>query len=249
MTVFAFNDDAEVELVRIGRRGITVSVIDNVLRDPEGVAALGYAQSYAVDPSNLYPGVRAAMPDSFSTAFRGWLTPILQRNGMLDSNQTISRDTSFFSVVTTASQDLAPIQCIPHYDSTDPDLFAAVIYLCSPNFSGTAFYRHRRTGYEEITQHNVGNYQLALNSDLRLHGVPKKEYMNGDSALFEAVFSTDLQFNRAIVYPARTLHAARIEKQFNAPNDRSEWRLTITALLAAASSAAASSNTPNQNEA
>lgn len=231
MTLFAFNHDAEVELVRIGRRGIKVCVIDNVLRDPEGVAALGFAQSYVEDRGNLYPGVRAAMPESFSTAFRAWLTPILQRNGMVESNRVISGDTSFFSVVTTAGRDLVPIQCIPHYDSTDPSLLAAVIYLCSPRFSGTAFYRHRRTGYEEITEQNVGNYQLALNSDMRMHGVPKPGYINGDSELFETVFANELKFNSAIVYPARVLHAAKIQNPFNSPVDRSEWRLTVTALL------------------
>lgn len=231
MTAFAFNHNAEVELVRIGRRGIEVSVIDNVLHDPEDAAALGFAQSYTQDPGNLYPGVRAAMPENFSIPFRAWLTPILQRQGILDSAQTLSRDVSFFSVVTTASEDLKPIQCIPHHDSTDPTLFAAVLYLCDTRFSGTAFYRHRRTGYEEITEDNVGNYQLALNTDLRMHGAPRKEYINGDSLLFETIFASELQFNRAIVYPARTLHAARIEQQFNTPKDRSEWRLTVTALL------------------
>jgi hypothetical protein len=237
-TLFAFNHNAEVELVRVGRRGIKVSVIDNVLQDPNGVAALGFAQSYAEDRGNLYPGVRVAMPERFSTSFRAWLTPILQRNGVLQSNQAISRDTSFFSVVTTASTDLLPIQCIPHYDSTDPNLFAAVIYLCGARFSGTTFYRHRRTGYEEITEANAGNYQLALNSDMRIHGAPQKNYINGDSLLFEAVFSTELRFNRAIVYPARILHAARIEERFNPPKDPSEWRLTVTALLHSATSAA-----------
>ncbi|WP_116811953.1 DUF6445 family protein [Steroidobacter cummioxidans] len=234
-TVFAFNPNAHVELVSIGRRGIKVCVIDDVLRDPEGVAALGFAQSYAEDSSNLYPGLRAAMPERFSSAFRAWLTPMLQRHGVLERNQTICRDTSFFSVVTTASEDLLPIQCIPHYDSKDPNLFAAVIYLCGARFSGTAFYRHRRTGYEEITEDNVSNYKIALNSDLRTHGAPKRDYINGDTLLFETIFSTELQFNRAIVYPARILHAAKIDSQFHRPKDRSEWRLTVTALLLSAS--------------
>lgn len=233
MTLFAFNDNAEVELVRVGRTGIKVNVIDNVLRDPEGVAALGLAQSYAEDRGNLYPGVRAAVPESFSTAFRAWLTPILQRSGMLESHRAISRDMSFFSAVTTASKDLLPIQCIPHYDSTDPSLLAAVIYLCDPKFSGTAFYRHRRTGYEEITEATVSNYKLALNTEMRIHGAPQKSYINGDGLLFEEVFASELKFNRAIVYPARILHAAKIEQQFNPPKDRSEWRLTVTALLVA----------------
>jgi Family of unknown function (DUF6445) len=220
---FAFNPNAEVKRARIGRRGIQVTLVDKVFGDPQSVAALGFAESYAADPGNLYPGVRAAMPESFSTAFREWLTPILQR--------PIVRDSSFFSVVTTASQDLLPIQCIPHFDSTDPNLFAAVIYLCDSRFSGTAFYRHRKTGYEEITEENLNNYKLALNHDMRTHGAPSKEYMNGDSVLFETIFYNELKFNSAIVYPGRALHAAKISRQFNAPKDKSEWRLTITALL------------------
>ncbi len=68
---------------------------------------------------------------------------------------------------------------IAHYDSTDPAIFAAVIYLCDSRFSGTSFYRHRRTGYEEITAENRRNYQIALATDMRLHGPPKRQYMNG----------------------------------------------------------------------
>jgi Family of unknown function (DUF6445) len=228
---FAFNNDAQVKVAHIGRRGITVSMIDNVLRDPQGVAALGFAQSYAADRSNLYPGVRAPMPESFSAALRAWLTPILRRNGVLEPDQVVYRDTSFFSVVTTASKDLLPIQRIPHYDSTDPHLFAAVIYLCDTRFSGTSFYRHRKTGYEEITEENHTNYQLALDSEMRRHGAPKREYTNGDSLLFEAIFSNELKFNSAIIYPGRILHAANIKRQFNPPTDKNEWRLTVTALL------------------
>ncbi|MEP7246027.1 MAG: DUF6445 family protein [Gammaproteobacteria bacterium] len=223
-----------MQLARVGRRGIKVSLIDHVLQDPNGVAALGFAQSYAEDRSNLYPGFRAAMPASFSTAFRAWLTPILQRNGVLEDRQVIDCDTSFFSVVATASRDLLPIQCIPHYDSTDPNLFAAVIYLCDTRFSGTVFYRHRRTGYEELTEQNVDNYKLALNRDMQVHGVPKKEYVAGDGVLFEAIFENELKFNSAIVYPARALHAAKIEKEFERPRDKDGWRLTVTALLHAA---------------
>ena len=157
-----------------------------------------------------------------------------QGNGVLEGNRALHRDESFFSVVTTASTDLLPIQSIPHYDSTDPNLFAAVIYLCDTRFSGTSFYRHRKTGYEEITEENRNNYKLSLDNDMRIHGVPKKEYMNGDSLLFEAIFSNELKFNSAIIYPCRILHAANIKRQFNAPKDKSEWRLTVTSLLQSA---------------
>jgi hypothetical protein len=228
---FAFNDKAEARVVRVGRQGVAVIRIDAALQDPDAVAALGYSASYSEDRSNLYPGMRAPMPESFSAAFRAWLTPILHRNGVLEADRAVYRDTSFFSVVTTPSEDLLPIQRIPHYDSTDPDLLAAVIYLCGPRFSGTSFYRHKRTGYEEITAANQKNYQLALDNDMRVHGPPRREYVNGDTPLFEVVFSSELKFNSAIVYPGRMLHAGNIDRQLSRPLDKSEWRLTITTLL------------------
>jgi len=228
---FTFNDSAAVKVVHVGRRGIAITLIDNVLQDPESVAALGFSASYSEDRSNLYPGMRAPMPESFSSAFRVWLTRILQRTGVLGSQRAIADLTSFFSVVTTPSEDLLPIQRIPHYDSTDPGLLAAVIYLCPPRFSGTSFYRHRRTGYEEITTENQKNYQLALAQDMRVHGPPQREYVNGDSQLFELIFSNELKFNSAIVYPGRMLHAGTIDRQLRRPQDKSEWRLTITALF------------------
>lgn len=229
--LFAFNSNAQVTPAHIGRRRVAVVRVDDVLHDPDGVAALGFTQSYAQDRSNLYPGVRAPVPERFSTAFRAWLTPILQRSGVLEGSRAICRDVSFFSVVTTASTDLLPIQRIPHYDSTDPNLFAAVIYLCGTGFSGTSFYRHRKTGYEAITEENSKNYELALDNEMRLHGAPPREYINGSNALFEVIFSNELKFNSAIVYPCGILHAANIKRQFSPPRDESEWRLTITALL------------------
>ena len=224
-------DDAQVKLSRIGRSGVTVIRVDNVLRDPDGVAALGFTQTYAQDRSNLYPGMRAPMPATFSTALRAWLTPILRHHGVLAGQEVLSRDSSFFSVVTTAARDLLPIQRIPHYDSTDPKLLAAVIYLCDTRFSGTSFYRHRRTGYEEITLENRNNYQVALDHDMRVQGPPRREYMNGDNSLFEVIFANELKFNSAIIYPGRVLHAGNIARQFEPPKDASEWRLTVTALL------------------
>jgi len=228
---FAFNDRAEAKLTRIGQRGIAVARIDDILRDPQSVAALGFAQAYVEDRHNLYPGLRAAMPESFSIALRSWLTPILQCNGMLEDGQVIHRDSSYFSIVTTPYRDLLPIQRIPHYDSTDPKLLALVIYLCDRPFSGTSFYRHRRTGYEEITEENRANYQIALDNDMRVYGPPPREYMNGDNRLFEVIFSNELTFNSAIVYPGRILHAGNIERHFEGPKDKNGWRLTVAGLL------------------
>jgi hypothetical protein len=231
MTDFAFNECATVTVTRVGRSEIPVSRITHVFRNPEAVAALGYAQSYTRDDGNFYPGMRVPTPSEFSIAFRAWLGRALQRE--------FPRDLSYFSVVTTASEDLLPIQRIPHYDSTDPTLCAVVIYLCDSRFGGTSFYRHRKTGYEEITEDRRRNYQLALDNELRLYGPPKREYVNGNTPLFERIFSNPLEFNSAIVYAGRMLHAGNIPPVFSPPRTRDDWRLTITSLLFSGSSASA----------
>jgi hypothetical protein len=223
--MFELNDEAAIEVTHVGRRGIPVARVDNILRNPQEVAALGFSQSYTQDRSNFYPGMRAPLPEAFSTALRAWLGRVLQRE--------FYRDDSYFSVVTTASADLLPIQRIPHYDSTDPGVFAAVIYLCDSRFSGTSFYRHRKTGYEEITEENRRNYQLAMATDMRLHGPPGRQYINGDSALYEVIFCNELKFNGAIIYPGRILHAGNIPPTFTAPKSKDEWRLTVTSVLQA----------------
>jgi hypothetical protein len=223
MTEFVFNDAASAVVTRVGRRGLPVSRIENVLRNPADVAAFGFGQTYTRDAGNFYPGMRARMPESFSFAFRAWLSRVLQRE--------IRDDSSYFSVVTTASSELLPIQRIPHYDSTDPGLLAVVIYLCDSRFAGTSFYRHRRTGYEEITAENRRNYQLALDMDMRLHGPPPKAYANGDGVLFESIFCNELRFNSGVVYPGRMLHAANIPSTFVPPRTEQDWRLTVTSLL------------------
>lgn len=224
--MFELNDEATVEVVHIGHGGTPVVRIGNVLRNPDEVAACGFAQSYTQDRSNFYPGMRARMPEAFSTAFRPWLGRILQRE--------FCQDDSYFSVVTLAGADLLPIQRIPHYDSIDPSVFAAVIYLCDSRFSGTSFYRHRKTGYEEITAGNLRNYQLAMQTDLRLQGPPRRQYIFGDSPLYEVIYSNELEFNGAIVYPGRMLHAGNIPPSFTPPASKDEWRLTVTSVLQAA---------------
>src|SRR5262245_11689159 len=102
--MFAFNPHAEVSVARVGRCGFPAVSIDNVFENPQDVAALGFAQPYAEDPTNLYPGVRAAMPSVFSAMFRAWLTPLLQRASILAPEETLYRETTSFSVVTTASE-------------------------------------------------------------------------------------------------------------------------------------------------
>jgi hypothetical protein len=229
--IFAFNPNASVRSARVGKCPIAVTVADNVLLRPQRLAEFGLGHTFVEDDGNLYPGVRARVPAEFSRPFHAWLTRTLHCTGVLDESCHIYDDASFFSIVNKSRANLLPLQRIPHYDSTDPRVFAAVIYLFDRANSGTSFYRHRTTGYEKIGDDNEDNYKTALNRNMKNLGPPAREYTNGSNALFERTHSVDSAFNRIVIYSGNVLHAADIDGSLFNGNDNSQWRLTVTSLI------------------
>jgi hypothetical protein len=229
--MFAFNPNASVSSARVGKCPITVIVADNVLLRPQQLAEFGLRLKFAEDGSNLYPGVRARVPAEFSRPFHAWLTHTLHRTGVLEESSHIYEDASFFSIVDKNRANLLPLQRIPHYDSTDPRVFAAVIYLFDRANSGTSFYQHRTTGYEKIGDDNRDNYTMALNRNMKNLGPPAREYTNGSNALFTRTHSVDSVFNRIVIYSGNVLHAADIDGSLFNDNDNSRWRLTVSSLI------------------
>jgi uncharacterized protein DUF6445 len=228
--MFAFNPNASVSSVRVGECPIAVTVADNVLLRPQQLAEFGLGLKFVEDDSNLYPGVRARVPAEFSRPFHAWLTRTLHCTGVLKESCYIHDSASFFSVVNKNRANLLPLQRIPHYDSTDPRVFAAVIYLFDRANAGTSFYRHRMTGYEKIGVDNKDNYKVALNRDMKNRGPPAREYTNGSNALFERKHSVDSAFNRIVIYSGNALHAADIDGSLFNGNENSQWRLTVSSL-------------------
>src|SRR5258708_17086045 len=229
--VFAFNPNASVSSARIGKCPIAVTVADNVLLRPQQLAEFGLGLTFDEDDSNLYPGVRARVPAEFSRPFHAWLPHRLRCAGVLEASSYVHEDASFFSIVNKNRANLLPLQRIPHYDSADPRVFAAVIYLFDRANSGTSFYRHRTTGYEAIGDENKDNYKIALNRNMKNLGPPAREYTNGSNALFERTHSVDSAFNRIVIYSGNVLHAADIDGSLFTGNDNSQNRIVASSLF------------------
>jgi hypothetical protein len=230
-SVFAFNPNARISSICVGHTPITVTVADDVLLRPQRVAEFGLGYQLVEDSSNLYPGVRARLPVEFSRRFIDWLTRVFHATGLLEDGCTIINDDSYFSIVDKSRASLLPLQRIPHYDSSDPRVFAAVLYLFDRAHSGTSFYRHRTTGYERIREDTAKNYNIALNHNLKTLGPPAREYINGSSALFERIHSVDSAFNRIVIYSGNALHAADIDGSLFEASENERWRFTITSLI------------------
>lgn len=197
-----------------------VQVIEDALADPHAVlAAARSLEAPLAHPKDFYPGVRYALPGAFHEEFAGWLSAVIGK-------QVLSERNGYLSMVTKPAAELLPIQTIPHFDTTDEEIFAAVLYLFEEGFGGTSFYRHRSTGIELLTRQNEPLYRAALRREVADPAAVPRRYMNGDSAQFERIHRQEPRFNRLILYPGRRLHAGDIEPDFAG----AEGRLTITAL-------------------
>lgn len=204
----------------LGREAVRLRLIDDAHPAPETLCAAAGTLAFGRQPDDLYPGLRATVPPGYA----GWLATALGAITDLGEVEVID---ARFAVVKDAPERLVPIQRIPHFDDADPAIYAVVHYLCAPPHRGTAFYRHRATGFERIDATRLPAWRQALNADSRALGLPPPAYPAGSGPAFEQIGAAPLAFNRLAIYPANCLHAGEIGESWQAANPR----LTITALV------------------
>jgi hypothetical protein len=134
--------------------------------------------------------------------------------------------------VTTPSDQLQPIQRLPHFDSLEYGRVAALFYLCQgENQGGTAFYRQRSTGFESVDAGRFPAFEAALHADVARLGLPGAAYIDETSPIYEMIGRVEARFNRMIVYLSSSLHCAHIPKDFGFDPNPSTGRLTVNAFL------------------
>jgi hypothetical protein len=204
-------------------------VIDNVVPDPEALVKVAVNKVYTgVD--NYYPGVRAKAPLSYQQF-------ILEKYGKLFSEffgipGTLRFTASQFSLVTRNHAELSELQRIPHIDSLSYQELAMVHYLFKSDLGGTAFYRHRATGYEIVDEDRRTEYFELVQRESTGPDKPQIAYISGSTALYEQVGRQDARFNRMLVYRRNSLHSGDLSRNFVADPDPRTGRLSINSFLA-----------------
>jgi Family of unknown function (DUF6445) len=210
-----------------GREGQKVAIVDGCLADPEALVALAARQRF--EPRGpYYPGIRAPIPSSY---YASLLTPFAEvlRTTFGFSKGAHVRECNF-SLVTTAPEQLQPIQRLPHYDGVEPNVIAVLIYLCGPEHGGTNFFRHNRSGFETVTRDRFEAYRSSLEAEVRELGLPSAVYYSGDQR-FKRIAGYEANFNRALLYRGITLHSGAIANPAGLSPDPRVGRLTVNAFL------------------
>lgn len=216
-----------VAVERQGKESQPVVVIDGFAADPgifiDDAAMLSFA------PVGIhYPGVRAAVARPLLKPLLAKLEPIIAD---VFGHDECEVDDAFYSLVTTRPEALTPIQRIPHFDGVEPQRLALLHYLSPDMPGGTAFYRHRATGFETVTAPRLPEYRTALDADLAREGLPEPAYIGGDTAIYECVARYEGRLNRAILYRGNTLHCAWLPDTGRLIDDTQTGRLTVNTFL------------------
>jgi hypothetical protein len=220
-----------VAIHHVGLERQPLVVIDDFVADPDALRAHAVAQAFA-PAAHHYPGVRAPLPAAYLPAQLASLADILRSVfGRGGAAEVIDAS---FSMVTTPPADLSIRQRLPHCDAFGADRIALVHYLSPQGGDGTAFFRHRSTGFETLDAARAPIFFGQVDAELRHGGVPPAAYIAGDTPLFERTMAVAARYNRAVVYPSYLLHSGAIAPDAPLSADPARGRLTVTAFLSVA---------------
>ncbi len=213
----------------IGAEAQPLCILDDFAPDPEALREYAAAARFEAG-RNHYPGVRAELPGDY-LATRLPLIAETAARAFGGSGPVEVIDASF-SIVCTSADALSVPQRLPHVDAFTPNRIALVHFL-SADHDGTAFFRHRSTGFETVTDERRDLYFRQLETELRYAGPPAPGYIAGDTPLFECIRAAEARFNRALLYRSSNLHSGAISPGAALPADPQGGRLTVTAFLSA----------------
>lgn len=224
-----FHSDVSVRQLAIGEEQAPLLVVDNFASNPDSLIELAAGLNYA-PPKLAYPGIRALAPRDYQQFLLAELGPRIIELFELKCRK-LQFTMCHYSLVTRRPEDLSLAQRIPHVDSFDPNGLATIHYLFRENLGGTAFYRHRKTGYEIIDEARKMKYFTSLDREMQDSGVPAPEYINGDTPLFKQIGKQEGIFNRLLVYRRNSLHSGCIDKDFVPDSNPLTGRLSINSFI------------------
>ena len=188
----------------IGEEKMPLLVIDNFHPTPDMLLQDAKQQTFVAN-APYFPGVRSPVPETYFQPVIDALKDVLKNIFLYEKG--VKLEESYFSLTTTAKEDLNMVQRLPHIDGGNDMKIALLHYLCGPKHGGTAFYRQCRTGFETVPSARFNDYTLAVGEDHKKLGAPQAKYFEDSDMRFEQIHKVDAKFNRAVLYFGLNLHS------------------------------------------
>lgn len=221
----------KAELRKIGAAGHPLVILDELAGDPADGTALACALAPFPAAGTLYPGLRRVIRDDDGKAM-AYMARLCEAaapyiGGAFETDGFDLIEASF-SMVTTSPGRLLPPQRAPHFDSTDPAHVALLLYLRGPLDAGTAFYRHRATGIEKVTDANAARFVDRARVEAERADA---DYIRASDPFYEQIASVEAVPGRLIAYQGSLLHSGIIPPGLDLSDRPLEGRLTANLFL------------------
>lgn len=223
------------QLRRVGESRSPVVVIDDFGGSASAAAAADAMAPFPTEARRLYPGLRRVITEEDEQAF-AYVEHLCSEAaqfiaGAFDADAFDLIEASF-SIVTTPPQQLTPLQRAPHFDSTDPNYLALLHYLRVPPQTGTAFFRQRSTGIEEVNEANVSTFVRTVHEEVK-HLSERSGYVQGSNQFFEQIDSVEGIEDRLVIYRGSLLHSGIIPPDMPLSDHPATGRLTANIFVRA----------------
>lgn len=228
---FAINENIEFQIQKVGNENTAIIIIDDFSDSPDNLLSYVTQQCKLTclkKEENFYPGVTGSADPSYTKNLYQALKPIIKKVYKLPVAYPTRLESSY-AMVTFSPDDLNQNQRIPHYDSVTKGQLAILHYLCDYPFQGTAFYRHKETGYETITRTRTEHYWSIAEEKLKNNAYPE-QYANHGNDDYEKIEDVPVKFNRLIIYPSQLLHSSLINPE-HLSSDPLKGRLTLRTFI------------------
>jgi hypothetical protein len=225
------NPDMRPSLLKVGNAATPVIIVDNFWGNVAPIVEVAAALAPYPPAENHYPGLRRVMNIADAAAY-AYIEALLEHaapliGGAYDIDKFALCEGGF-SLVTTPPEHLSMVQRCPHFDSTDSLYFAVMHYLS--NTAGTAFYRHRKTGIECVTQSNVAAFVSAARAE---RPDTSSGYIIASNAHYEQIACIEGVCDRLVIYPGNLLHSGLIGRAEPLSTDPRTGRLTTNIFIRA----------------
>lgn len=250
MQRYVLNDGVKVDVLQPGLENAPVIIIEGALQNiqelidyactksPQAISKKEFPAHNAKlaefafhSGRALYPGVCRPTPQAYREFIFREVMPLVADIYKL-SQHKLSSLSSDYSIVSSPPSELQLKQRIPHHDGSNHQEIAMIHFLCDERLGGTSLYRHRKTGFEFISQARKDHYLSVLDEQLtHADELDHQHYINGSSKLFERYFQCSAGMDKLFIYPCPLLHSGDISKDYLVADSPRDARLTITNFL------------------
>ncbi|MFC6632634.1 DUF6445 family protein [Microbulbifer taiwanensis] len=223
-----------MQIIEMGEERNRVIVLDDFLEYPKVLVDFARRAEFTPYPIAVerkgYPGVRAAAPPNYGELVRSRVDSIVRSQFQISAQDELKTYQEALNLISVPEERLGPLQRIPHFDASDPQFFAVLLYLCDDSHGGTGFYRHNSTGFESITPERCDRYLDCCFEELNSNRRPKKYFSESDD-LFTKVGFVSARFNRLVIYRGGMLHSANISGNHSISRSPDSGRLTANVFI------------------